>query len=398
MNAIDFTKISNKEKEFLTIVLQHRQITRKRLLDILDINKSTLHRMIDALVSTGVIYITKDLESASVGRPGDIIHINKQYGYFFSMCIRRFSYQVAILDFSFNIIESRSFMCDETSKESEIRENCYNSFLELLKKHNIKENHIIGIPIISFNSSKDHYSESFHHPGFSWINVEDIKEFFKEKFPPQIFFTNVALSAACSRYYTDYFPEYRNLAYIILDEGIGCGYIIDKKMARYSMRNVNALGHMIVDIYGSKCYCGQYGCLESIVNDFAIVKRTQDDLKIKKQGILYKNLDNLNIEDICIASKLKDPIACQQLDYAASILSIGIENFLRIFQLEVVIVTGKLFRGTSYFYDALKDKLQFKHPNLIVNIDDKEWQSALQGGAESYMYELLSLTPILDIN
>ena len=394
---ITFTELQDKEKELLFQIMQHKAITRKKLSEILGLKNATLYRMIDSFILIGLLIANKDMEATTVGRPSDIIQLNSQYGYFFSICIRRFSYQTALIDLNFNIILNDEFNCDETTPADSIRENCFTSYCKMLQKANIKRDRIIGIVVTSFNSAKDHYTKEHHHPGFSWLAVNDIREFFRERFNHNVFFGNVALSAACSRYYSSYFPQYKNLAYIILDEGIGIGYIIDKKIPRLSMRNVSALGHMIVDMHGPKCHCGQYGCLEALVNDFAIVHKTQNELKIRQQGLLVDHINELNILQICKAAEKIDIIACQTLEYAASVLSIGIENFLKIFQLEVIIVSGKMVNGSSFFFNALKERLQSRHPSLIVKTDDQEWANSLKGTAEWYMNELLSLTPLPEL-
>lgn len=394
---INFTELQDKEKELLFHVMQYRTITRKRLSEILGLKNATLYRMIDAFILSGILTANKDTEATTVGRPSDIIQLNNEYGYFFSICIRRFSYQTALIDFNFNIILNDEFKCDETTLADDVRETCYGSYHRMLHKANVKEEKLIGVVVTSFNSAKDHYTKEHHHPGFSWLDVNDIREFFRERFNHNVFFGNVALSAACSRYYTSFFPKYKNLAYIILDEGIGIGYVIDKKIPRLSMRNVSALGHMIVDLHGPQCHCGQYGCLEALVNDFAIVHKTQDELKVRRQGLLADCINDLNILNICDAAEKGDEIACQELEYAASVLSIGIENFLKIFQLEVIIISGKMIVGSSFFFNTLQKRLQSRHPDLIVKTDDQEWRNSLKGTAEWYMYELLSLTPLPEL-
>ena len=390
---MDFVKLQDREKELLLAIMKHTQITRKQLASLLHMTNATLCRTVDSFRSEGILITRKDEKNVVIGRPSDLVQFNKEYGYFFSICIRRFAYRTALIDFGFHIIDTQTFSCDANSSAIEIRETCWNSLQHMMRTHNVQESKIIGITLASFSSRK----MVSPHPGFSWVGVPDIRNFFQERFGCTVFWGHAAIAASCAKYYGTYFPDYKNLAYIILDEGIGIGYIIDKKIARTSMRNVNALGHMIVDINGPKCYCGQYGCLEAIVNDFAITKRAQNALKLKQTGLLFPKIDSLTIEDITEAAEKGDSIACQELEYSASVLSVGIENFLRIFRLEVIIISGKLVKGSSFFFSTLKKRLLLHHPNLVVKTDDAEWENTLKGSAIWYMNELLSLTPLPEL-
>ena len=385
--------LSDKEKELLLNIVQHRAITRKELSSMLSLPPGTLYRMVESLIDLNIVETEKDTETAKVGRPNDIIKLNPMYGYFCSICIRRFRYHVTILDFSGRIIAHQHFSCDENTTPNEVKTTCFNAFSELIKEHSIAESDIICTTIASFNTPKEYYVKEKIHPGFFWSDVNDIAEYFAAVFPSHVFFGNTAIANACSCYYSSFFPDYRNLAYIILDEGIGCGYIVDKQIPRYSMRNVNGLGHMIVDIHGPRCYCGQYGCLESIVNDYAILEKYKDVSKVR--GTPHESqADEFGILELCEASNNGDNTARSAMEYAASVLAIGISNLLKLLQLQVIVISGKMISNSECFLSTIEQKLKSQYPNLMICVDDKEWEHSVTGISEWYMNEVLSLTPL----
>lgn len=380
--------LTEKEKELLLLVQKTKRINRRNLADSLNITPSKTYRMIETMVSRKMILTLKDSEESSVGRPCDIISLNPSYAFFFSICIRRFCFRTAIIGFNSEIIEQECFLCDEKTSPNQLRDLCLSSYKRLIKNNLIKESDLIGTLISSFNTEPVTKGMN-SHPGLNWQGVDDIKLFFSEVFSGVVFSSNVSLAAACEQYYSYFFNECNNLAYIILDEGIGIGYIIDKRIARKSMQNVNCLAHMVVDINGPKCFCGQHGCLETLASETAILEKAREKLIIRGSGVLYEKADCLRIEDICDAAEQGDALARDCLEDAACILAIGIENFLNIFRLEVIVLSGNIICNSHFFYDSLVSRLHSRHPQLIVISDNQELESALQGITKLYFNELL---------
>jgi len=54
--------------------------------------------------------------------------------------------------------------------------------------------------------------------------------------------------------------------------GIGGGLILDGKLFRGTTGNAGELGHMIMEIDGPRCGCGQRGCLEALASRVAIAR------------------------------------------------------------------------------------------------------------------------------
>ena len=388
--------LSDKEKELLLHIVQYRAITRKELASMLGLPTGTLYRMVESLITLGIVETEKDTETSKVGRPNDIIKLNPDFGYFCSICVRRFKYHIALIDFSGRIVDHQHFACNGNTAPEEVRDTCFRAFSELIDKNSIVSENIICITISSFNPPKEYYIKEKVHPGFFWTDVNNIAKYFAEAFNSHVFFGNAAIANACSYYYSSFFPTYRNLAYIIMDEGIGCGYIVDRKIPRYSMRNVNGLGHMIVDIHGTRCYCGQYGCLESIVNDYAILERYKDISKVISTSS-EDHYDDIDILELCKASNEGDTTACSAIEYAASVLAIGISNLLKLLQLQVIVISGKMISNSKCFLPKIEERLKSQYPNLEICIDEQEWEHSITGISEWYMNEVLSLTPLQNL-
>ena len=131
--------------------------------------------------------------------------------------------------------------------------------------------------------------------------------------------------------------------------GIGGGYISNGKLVHGFNGTAGEIGHMVVDINGTKCNCGQYGCLETIVSNTAF-KRLLKESKANKQYFGKINADSSGSKDILEAWNSGDTVLQDILKYQAEVLGIAIANIVNITGVERIIVGG-------HFYHVLREKL-----------------------------------------
>ena len=66
---------------------------------------------------------------------------------------------------------------------------------------------------------------------------------------------------------------------LTIGTGIGGGIIINNTLWR-GVNNVAAeIGHMVIQMDGQKCSCGNYGCIEAYASATAMVRRFKESLK-----------------------------------------------------------------------------------------------------------------------
>src|SRR3954470_6128111 len=64
----------------------------------------------------------------------------------------------------------------------------------------------------------------------------------------------------------------RNAMLLTLGTGIGGGMVVDGRVVRGAHGGAGEWGHMVVDVNGPPCTCGNTGCLESIVSGSALAR------------------------------------------------------------------------------------------------------------------------------
>ncbi|HZQ45967.1 MAG TPA: ROK family protein, partial [Verrucomicrobiae bacterium] len=78
----------------------------------------------------------------------------------------------------------------------------------------------------------------------------------------------------------------RNMIGLFLGTGIGGGLILDGKMFSGFNRTAGEVGHMVLEVNGPKCSCGNRGCWEALASRSALFRQVQDAVKEGQKTVL----------------------------------------------------------------------------------------------------------------
>lgn len=134
---------------------------------------------------------------------------------------------------------------------------------------------------------------------------------------------------------------YRHVLMITLGTGIGGGWIING--APYHGRSfAGEIGHMIVDVGGPLCTCGQRGCWETFASGRRLDQMARDLVAARPSGLTAKLADDRpplggHLTQAAIEG---DPDAKDALSEMAGWLGMGIAGLVAALDPEIVVVGG----------------------------------------------------------
>ncbi|MEW6162070.1 MAG: ROK family protein [Nitrospirota bacterium] len=178
----------------------------------------------------------------------------------------------------------------------------------------------------------------------------------REKFRVPVFIENDANAAALGEKWIGAGKGFSNLVLFTLGTGIGGGIIQDKKLLNVAAE----IGHMTINADGEKCFCGNYGCLESYASARAMLSKLVSALEKGRESILKElcggNFYKLTAEDIYRAALGGDSLARETLREAGRYLGIGIANIINVMSPEAIILAGGLTGAWDiYIQEAIKE-------------------------------------------
>ncbi|MCX5681731.1 MAG: ROK family protein [Candidatus Omnitrophica bacterium] len=145
----------------------------------------------------------------------------------------------------------------------------------------------------------------------------------------------------------------RNVVGLFPGTGIGGGIIINNELVSGSHGAAGELGHMIMDLRGPFCGCGNRGCLEALASRWAIERDIHKAIKNHKKTIIKKliknNLAVIKSGILKEALKKKDSLTKKIMSEKSKILGQACINLRRIFDPEMIILGGGLIEACGDF-------------------------------------------------
>jgi glucokinase len=176
------------------------------------------------------------------------------------------------------------------------------------------------------------------------------------EFDRPVVFENDANCAALGERWMGAGKEFRNFVLMTLGTGIGGGIVYDCDLLGIPAE----VGHMSIDSRGSKCPCGNHGCLELYASARAITGAATKALEQGEASILRDcckgNIYKIIPEDIYAAAFDGDNLARGVLKTAGRHLGTGIANLINIMGPDAIILTGGLIGAWDIFIEeAIKE-------------------------------------------
>ena len=146
-------------------------------------------------------------------------------------------------------------------------------------------------------------------PNLGWEDVPLKKELEKQLELP-VFVENDCSICTLGVYDIELERKPRNMIGIFIGTGIGGGLILEGKLYSGFNRTAGEVGHMVLEVTGPKCGCGNRGCFEALASRAAIFRKIQTAIKDGQKTLLTEmlgdDLENLRSGDLRKAIKRGD--------------------------------------------------------------------------------------------
>jgi glucokinase len=169
-----------------------------------------------------------------------------------------------------------------------------------------------------------------------------------------VFVENDGNIAALGVYHAELKSKPRSVIGIFVGTGIGGGLILNGELYSGFGHTAGEIGHMVLDINGPKCGCGNKGCFEALASRTAIFQQikagVKDGQKTLLTDMLGDDLSDLRSGDLRKAIRRGDKFVDRVIEGAAEYIGIGVSNLVNILNPEVVVLGGGVM-------EALQDEM-----------------------------------------
>ncbi|MEM7491146.1 MAG: ROK family protein, partial [Pseudomonadota bacterium] len=180
-----------------------------------------------------------------------------------------------------------------------------------------------------------------------------------------------------------------DFAVVTIEYGVGLGLVVDHAPYRGAHGHGMELGHTKVQLDGALCRCGQRGCLEAYVADFALVREAAVALdgEVPPRGEV--------LEALYAQAKDGNAAARAIFERAGRYLALGLANVANLFDPNRIILSGSRMR---YEYLYAEEMLAEAVPSMSLNdpppIEVNAWDDLVWARGAAAL-ALADLTPRL---
>ena len=151
-----------------------------------------------------------------------------------------------------------------------------------------------------------------------------------------------------------------DFAVVTIEHGVGMGFVMNHRIYRGAQRLGLELGHTKVQLDGALCRCGQRGCLEAYVADYALAREAVTVLNLShSQSPSVPVL----LESLYQHAKAGNTTARLIFRRAGRYLALGLANVVNLFDPALIILSGERMKYDYLYAEETLAEMR----DLVIN-------------------------------
>ncbi|MEM7424332.1 MAG: ROK family protein, partial [Pseudomonadota bacterium] len=202
----------------------------------------------------------------------------------------------------------------------------------------------IGVPgYVDLHTGEHHWSPILRGTP---VNVRDLVS---QHLDCPLFIDNDANLATLAELWFGLGRKETDFLVVTIEHGVGMGIVIDGQLFRGARGLGAEFGHIKVQVDGALCRCGQRGCLEAYVADYALVREAKSAFVDSAPD---ETVDSV-LSRLADRAADGDPMPRAVFEHAGRMLGIGIANLVNLFDPHSIILAGTRFPAHQLIADEL---------------------------------------------
>ncbi|MCD2347029.1 ROK family protein [Clostridium guangxiense] len=313
-----FKNLSDGSKIIFNLLQKNRAMTKSEILEKTQMKLTTLNRFMKPLEENKTI-VEYCIGESTGGRKPVIYNINLCNFYAIGINVQESYVEVAFTNLRVELLHKEKFQIDKSCSLDKISKK----ILEVINKV-ILELRLDFLTLFGIGLSVEN-------------NKAEIKDVLENTLRCPVVTENAVKAAAQVEYFYGFKSSLKNIGYFDLNSRIKAAIIFNGKILNTAEDEEDPFAHMIVKIGKEECACGSFDYIGNYVSKASI-------------GEAIENNDDLSKEVI---------------KKAAVIIAIGILNYIRIFNLKAVVLSGEEMLASEFFYNTCVE-------TVLKNSLDKE--------------------------
>lgn len=318
------TRIKNATT-ILHLLLKQGGLSRVDLSRMTGLTKTTISSIINEFIALGIVEESSIVPTGNVGKSPIPLHIRTDAVHTAGIHIGREKVKAVLMDARMNIILGKKGLSYKKLGPKGVLESLFLSIDDVMKDAK-KSNIIIGAIGIGVPGPLDAQTGVVRHPPKlkGWKDVP-LGEIMCERYELPVWIENDANVGALAEKWHGGEKDLKNFVYVLVNEGIGAGVVIDDELYQGAYDYVGEIGHTLFYDHGKFRY------LEDVSGVDLLIKQ------VRSRGL---NIEN--IRDISNLLQTNDGVVSSIVKQIATWIGAAVINTIHIIGPQTVFVGRKM--------------------------------------------------------
>ena len=342
------------------IILNHirdnNPVSRAEIATECGLNRSTVSSLVDGLIEEGMVFETGTGESRG-GRKPILLEFNPLAATIIGMELG-VNYVVFLLSYlNARIIKKKVLKISPSMGFEAIVDSMGNVLDNLIKETPSTPGGFAGIGIgvaglVDYRSGNITFA-----PNLEWRNAP-LGTLFSERYNCTVFMDNEANAGAMGEMMFGKSHKEEDIIYLSINEGLGAGIIMDRKVFRGCGGYAGEVGHTTLVGDGPRCSCGNNGCWEMFTSETAL-KGFAAGVGLEINKIIAEGSGNNCFTDtLSLMAHRGDISARRVFEKAGEYLGLGLANLINTLNPSNIVIGGKLSGGFKWMQGTMQEVVE----------------------------------------
>ncbi|MGE6716286.1 ROK family transcriptional regulator [Peribacillus frigoritolerans] len=339
----------------LNIIREKGPISRADIAKLTKLTPPTVSSFVKELLEAEIV-IERNLGESSGGRKPTLLTLSEDMFHVIGMDVGSQNIKTILTSITGKVIKKSIVPLPAQTTNEALLSLMIDSVSGILDHTKIDEEKIVGIGVGMHGIVDVEQGSSVFAPN---LNLQDIpiKRVLEERFNMMVKVENDGRAMSLGELWFGNGAGIDSFVCINVGRGIGAGIIINGKLYHGSHFISGEIGHMIIDIDGPQCTCGNYGCLQTFASGPSIVEWVKKEMRLGHSSLLTTmtkgDLEKVTGELIYLSALEGDTLCKTALQQAGRYLGVGITNVIHTVNPRLIIIGG----GVSNAGDLIMDNI-----------------------------------------
>jgi N-acetylglucosamine repressor len=320
-------------------------ISRAQIAKDTSLTPPTVSSIVKELIEQGLVR-ESTLGHSSGGRKPTMLHINSNAFYVIGVDAGPETVECILTDLTGEILERTASLLDKQLTSEKFIAILKENINTILKLTTIDQDKIIGIGIAMHGVVDVETGTSLVAPILNLRNIP-IKRVLEEEFNLTIKVENDARAMALGESWFGGHGDVDSMVAVNIGRGVGAGVVMNGKLYHGAQGIAGEFGHMTIDMNGSKCECGNLGCLQTFVSGEAIAERASKQLEGRLTG-----------KEIYELAEKGNQTCIDHLNETGRIIGIGLTNLIHLVNPSKIVLGGGVMKSERFMMTQIHETIQ----------------------------------------